>query len=179
MLALAGLLVFAPSNSHAQGSDPYGEMIELELDGYFGDGINYALSVGVRPKYTPYSFNCGFTVEYYLGIGYDVKLSGKTHCGRASTYLESFLGPCPKYYFPTEEGLAFLRLIEKHPGEKATGLNFLHVIFTPDDPTEIWNFRRILLRPEPFLERLDDVTELGSPIGVHPSNWNVVKDPKF
>lgn len=32
LFALAGLLVFAPSNSHAQGSDPYGEMIELELE---------------------------------------------------------------------------------------------------------------------------------------------------
>lgn len=182
VLALAGVLGFTfPVSVYAQGSGSYNEMIELELDGWVGDGGNYAVFIGLRPKYEQFGFDCGFTVQYSIGdAAYNMKLVGEAHYSSYSSCLESFNEVPPRYYFPKDDGYAFLRLEETYIGPWPTGLCLMIVNFIPDNPLENWDFCRILIDAKPFIDHLSSVTaDGGKPVGLPYSNWHVAKNPVF
>lgn len=181
VLALAGFLGINVSTLAQDYGGLYNEKIPLELDGWVGDGGNYAVFIGIRPYYnsTPYIFKCGFTVQYSIGdAAYNIKLVGEAHYSPNANCLTSFNEVSAKYYYPMDNGYAFLRLNETYIGPWPTGLSFMSVTFIPDNPAEIWDFQRINLDAGPFIWHLSKVTaDGGKPVGVDPANWHVVKSP--
>lgn len=177
VLALAGVLGFTlPVSVHAQGSGSYNERIELELDGWVGDGGTYGVFVGMRVKYEPYSLPCDFTVDYALHkYDYSEHLTGRAYYKAAANYPASINGEGIKYYFTMNDGRPFLLLDEEALDFRPAGMVSMTVTITPAnrDYKEFFE-ERILLNPWPFIERLHnsgDVYLKGEPVGRPLDEW--------
>ena len=172
VLALAGVLGFAPSNSFAQSSDPYGEMIELELDGWAGDGGTYGAFIGIRGAHGPYTFPCGFTVKYDISGDLPwIRLTGEAHYQSSATYYTRFNETDWAYYYPYDGNRPFLPLNENPPGSRPTGMYYMYVTIIPDDSRYKEHFERIIIRHEPFAEHMNasgnvmGTAPVGKPVG--------------
>ena len=175
MLALAGLLVFAPSNSHAQAPGSSEGKIELILDGWCGNGIDFDVYIGIRPKNENFDFNCGFTARFYVGdAAYNWGYTGEAHFGRYSNCYEAPNSTVIGHYFPKDDGHAFLHLT-KQTVPWPTGLCLMLVEFIPDNSEEKDTFCQIELDARPFINRLSQVTVLGDPVGRPFAEWYVNK----